>query len=326
MVSFCRFPRLFASFSVLTVALAISCDVLLLRGFVSVSHALLVFTVISLVITCALMCCRIFIDDNGVGVSTLFHRRRIHWSDFAAIGWMKCNGRRVYLYGMSMRHASFPRLIVRAPFCGPGRFVVPDSKKLRAALQRFCPFPPDYHFGEQKHVGGISSRVFVHAIVDACLLLPFGLLACYIGGQMTIRSFTSNLSWGDLIVGCVMSSVCVGVGAFLLHRTFTALFFAPSISQEGISVGRESYGLSFLWGDVSDVWQMSAGLLSTLYVYNRTPPSGRVAHKEDGTATPAREPLSILSLADTRIVLLGIKSYFPRKIENMSYLRRFRRG
>lgn len=312
MVSFSRYPRMLVFFAGLTVALAVVCDFSHDAGGEMQARALLVYTLLSLGITCVFMCCRLFVDAKGVGVGAVFYRHHTRWEDIAAIGYLRCNGRRAYLYGLDNRYTSFERLLLRAPRCGSGRFIVPDSRKLRIALGRYCPFSIENVFGRQERLGGTQARTWMGPMLWATLLCAGGVLAA--GTGLSIGRFvcTTALEPAGLLLWCILSAGCLCGGAFLLVQGGNTLFYAPVVSEQGIRIGSARHGLALPWASVAEVWRVKAQGRGSVYLFNMPSPTTRREGQTAEAAGPVRKPMDCLSLTETHLLALAMRTYCPK--------------
>ena len=101
------------------------------------------------------------------------------------------------------------------------------------------------------------------------------------------------------------------VRRYLLAGGINGLLYAPSIGEDGVCVGHGSGRLSMRWTDMTAIWRVYARYGSGLYFFDRDVPSAHPHVRKDGARTPAREPMSCLSLADTHLLLLAVSMYCP---------------
>ena len=185
---YARFPYVQRTVIALCAALALVADLAHGQGNATLARAAFCGTLMLLLIAFALMRCCLLVDADGVFIGTPLHRHRLLWRDMAALGYVQCNSRRIYLYGMSRGDGSFARLMHDAPFCSPHHFVTPATPALRAALVSLCPFPPESSFSSAEPLPRSHRRLLSRLYLPALLLLPGGLLALFTGARLALSA------------------------------------------------------------------------------------------------------------------------------------------
>ena len=132
---FARYPRLQRLVIACCALTALAADLAHGAGNVTLARAAFCATFILLPVALLLMRCCLLMDEKGVFIGTPLRRHRLLWRDMGAVGYMQCNARRVYLYGMEKGDDSFARMLHDAPFATPRHFVVPASAALHLAVR-----------------------------------------------------------------------------------------------------------------------------------------------------------------------------------------------
>ena len=153
MVRVLRYPYLTGAACLCAISCAVARDLCVGKGLLGWSRVLLVCTFVLLGLCFALLSCRFFADELGVGVGFLLRVRRTPWYELASVGVLSCNSRRTYLYGLYQGSNGFLELLHRAPGCGSWGFVVPTSRRLVSAVLDLCPETIDFAPAPRKHGG-----------------------------------------------------------------------------------------------------------------------------------------------------------------------------
>ena len=151
MVRVLRYPYLTGAACLCAISCAVARDLCVGKGLLGWSRVLLVCTFVLLGLCFALLSCRFFADELGVGVGFLLRVRRTPWHELASVGVLSCNSRRTYLYGLYQGSNGFLELLHRAPGCGSWGFVVPTSRRLISAVLDLCPETIDFAPAPRKH-------------------------------------------------------------------------------------------------------------------------------------------------------------------------------
>lgn len=315
---YARYPFLQRAVIALCAALACISDLAHGQGNITLARAAFCVTLMLLALALALMRCCLLVDAGGVFIGTPLHRHRLLWRDMAAVGYVQCNARRVYLYGMAKGEPSFARLMHDAPFCGPRHFVVPASASLRAALVSLCPFPPDSGFERAAPLPRSHRRLLTRLYMPALLLLPGGLLALLTGGRIAYSVCTSVYPTATLVALCAASLLCAAAGVYLLSCALNTLSANPVLGPEGVRVGFPGRTLTLRWQEAGSLCRLRTPGSSTLYVLSGAlPPSG---------GSPAQPPLRCISLYDTRNVLFAVHSFCLLPLQEVRIPPRFFRS
>ena len=136
MVRVLRYPYLTGAACLCAVSCAVARDLCVGKGLLGWSRVLLVCTFVLLGLCFALLSCRFFADELGVGVGFLLRVRRTPWHELASVGVLSCNSRRTYLYGLYQGSNGFLELLHRAPGCGSWAPVFPACRRRPAAFFR----------------------------------------------------------------------------------------------------------------------------------------------------------------------------------------------
>ena len=96
MVRVLRYPYLTGAACLCAISCAVARDLCVGKGLLGWSRVLLVCTFVLLGLCFALLSCRFFADELGVGVGFLLRVRRTPWHELASVGVLSCNSRRTY--------------------------------------------------------------------------------------------------------------------------------------------------------------------------------------------------------------------------------------
>ena len=291
-----RYPRLSALSVVAVMACALGRDACVSASLQGWAQVLLVATLALLPLCIALLSCRFFVDEGGVGVGFLFRVRRTPWKDLAALGLLCCNSRRRYFYGMYHSSTDFINLIHRAPQCGSWGFVVPVSNRLIRAITQFCPFDVNLSaIPRTKH--NLRLRIQWHqAAVQTAILLPSAALTFVTGALMLIRA--SGQSSG-VLSGTLLSLSLFTAGLMLLSRLTNTVSTCPRFSEEGVGAGR---GVYLPWADVRFGYVHRIAQMSGLFL---------LSQPLETAQRRGAPPILCLSMPDTRTILLAYLTYCP---------------
>lgn len=306
---YARFPYVQRAVIALCASLALVADIAHGQGNITLARSAFCGTLMLLLVAFALMRCCLLVDADGVFIGTPLRRHRLLWRDMAALGYVQCNSRRVYLYGMARGDGSFARLMHDAPFCSARHFVAPATPALRAALVSLCPFPPESGFGHADPLPRSHRRLLSRLYLPALLLLPGGLLALFTAWRLALSAASDVYPTGTLVLLCALSLICCAAGLYLLSCAHNTLAANPVLGPEGVRVGFAGRSLTLRWTDARDLCRLKGPGSSTLYVLSCTmPPAG------SGIAQP---PMRCLSLYDTRNVLFAVHSFCLRPMREV---------
>ncbi len=298
MVRVLRYPYMTGLACLSAIACAIARDLCVGEGLIGWSRVLLVCTFVLLGLCFALLSCRFFVDEVGVGVGFLLRVRRTPWHELASVGVLSCNSRRTYLYGLYQGSSGFLELLHRAPGCGNWGFVVPTSRRLISALLDFCPEEIDFAPAPHKRPVNPLRPLWHQAAMYTLLLIPGGALALFTGAMMLSRA--SEMTSAFSVVGLTFAACGMfAAGLFLLYRALVAVTTCPWISEEGVRAG---VGVYMPWEDVRFG-----------YVHRRAQVSGMFLLSEPLEKAGKRGETAVycLSLPDTSTLLLAYLTYCP---------------
>ncbi len=298
MVSVKRYPRLSLFCCAVTLACALGRDACIGAGLHGWGQVLLCATLVSLLLSFALMSCRFVVDDEGVGVGFLLRMRRAQWDELAVVGALCCNSRRMYLYGLYESGPDFLHMLHRAPRCGSWGFVVPLSKKLAGAVQTFCPYEVDFSpVTCPKRPRGMR-MLWQQAALYALAMIPAAGVAFTTAALMLVRG--ADLDRPDTAVLFTLGAFAMGgVGLLLLYRALVAFSVCPAYSEQGVCIGR---GLYMPWEDVRFGYVHRFAHFSGLFFLSV--PFEEINHR-------GAPPVVCLSMPDTSTVLLAYLTYCP---------------
>ena len=298
---FARYPRLQRLVIACCALTALAADLAHGAGNAALARAAFCATFILLPVALLLMRCCLLMDEKGVFIGTPLHRHRLLWRDMDAVGYMQCNARRVYLYGMEKGDDSFARMLHDAPFATPRHFVVPASAALRAAVVSLCPFPPESVFARAEALPRTHRRLLSRLYMPALLLLPGGALALLTGARIALSACRSAYATLPLCALCASAIGCAAAGLYLLSSAANALSANPVLGPQGVRVGFAGRSLTLRWEDMGALCRLRAPGVGTLYLLSAPlPPAGD---------SPAQPPLRCISLCDTRSVLFAVHSF-----------------
>ena len=304
MVRVLRYPRLSAFACVGVMLCALARDFCVSASLDGWARVLLAATLALLALCVALMSCRLFVDEAGVGVGFLLRVRRTCWEDLAALGLLCCNSRRRYLYGMYRGSADFINLLHRAPQCGPWGFVAPASKKLLRAVCTYCPFEIELTPEPAPKRTGRLRVQWQQAAFYGAMMLPAAAVAFITGVLMLLRA--SQLTRYSRIAGltlCAMALFCAGLA--LLYRFVSTLLTCPAFNETGICAGS---GLYLPWTQVRFGYVHRLAQMSGLFL---------LSQPLDTANRRGAPPVLCLSMPDTRTLILAYLMYCPHANRGM---------
>ena len=297
-----RYPRRSAAACMAVMACAVARDACIGAGSSGWPHVLLVATVVLLALSVALLSCRFFVDEIGVGVGFLLRVRRTTWEDIASFGLLCCNSRRRYFYGMYDGATDFINLIHRAPQCGSWGFVVPVSRKLMRAVSMYCPFPVDLApHPKQKREGKLRAQ-WHQAAVHSAVMLPGSLVAFVTGTLMMIQSAYSSRASVALPL---LAIILYLTGITLLCRMSNTVSTCPGFNEQGICAGR---GVYLPWEQVHFGYVHRLAQMSGFFLLSQPLD---IIHKRGAP------PIFCLSMPDTTTMLLAYLTYCPHASKGM---------
>ncbi len=297
-----RYPRLSAASCVAVIACAIARDACVSALLTGWAQVLLIATIVLLALCIALLSCRFFVDEAGIGVGFLFRVRRTSWEDIASLGLLCCNSRRLYFYGMYQGTTDFINLIHRAPQCGPWGFVVPASRKLIRAIGLFCPFQVDLSpVPKAKREGRLRTQ-WQQAAVHCALMLPSAGVAFLTGTLMLVQAAQGNRT---SVSQPLLALGLYAAGLMLLYRMSNTITTCPQFNEQGICAGR---GLYLPWEEVRFGYVHRLAQMSGLFLLSAPLEN---MHKRGAP------PILCLSMPDTRTILLAYLTYCPHANRGM---------
>ena len=298
MVRVRRYPYMSALLCALTLACALLRDLCVSAGQQGWARVLLCVTLLLLPVCFALMSCRFFVDEQGVGVGFLLRVRRADWQELAALGLLQCNSRRRYLYGMYRGRADFLSLLHHAPRCGSWGFVVPVSRKLLAGIGRYCPLPIDLAPMPRYPRAGRMRALWHQAALYALAMLPAAALAFATGSMMLVYAATHSRP--GLVLGLSLGALALcAAGLALLYRVVNTALTCPAYSKEGVCAGR---GLYLPWNEVRFGYVHRVAQISGMFM---------LSLPVEETARLGAPPIGCLSVPDTSTMLLAYLTYCP---------------
>ena len=278
--------------------LALARDACIAQGQIGWGVALLAATLMMLALCVVLLSCRFFVDEQGVGVGILLSVRRTPWHELGALGVLRCNSRRRYLYGMYGVNGDFLNLLHHAPRCGAWGFVAPMTGRLEAAVEMYCPYKVCLR-GQGVPMRTKRQRpLWQYALLNALLMLLPALVVFAMAAQAMLRAVHTAhavTAWG-LAAAAVALSLA---GALLLARVRVCLTTCPCISEEGVSAGR---GLYLPWSEVRFCYGRRTAEGSGLFM---------LSQPLEAVSRHGCPPLMCLSLPDTSTLLLAYLTYCP---------------
>lgn len=306
MVRVLRYPRMFRMVCAASMVCALLRDACISASLDGWAQVLLISTSVLLLLCIALMSCRFFVDERGVGVGFLHHVRRTTWEDIAALGLLQCNSRRQYFYGMYRGSTDFLNMLHHAPHCGTWGFVVPISKKLKQAVCMYCPFeldvsPPPAHKRTQK-----LRPQWHHALLYALVMIPGALVALFTGSVMLLTaartSRSSAVLW--LTLGALLLFYA---GGALLYRLLSTVTICPAFNEHGVCAG---LGLYLPWDTVHFGYVHRIGKISGMFL---------LSQPLDAVKQRGAPPIVCLSMPDTTTLLLAYLTYCPHASEGIDF-------
>lgn len=306
MVRALRYPRMFYTVCVLTVACALLRDACVSASLYGAALPLLVATIVLLLLCLVLMSCRFFVDARGVGVGFLFRVHRTKWEDVASFGVVSCNSRRRYFYGMYHNAADFLNMLHHAPSCGPWGFVVPVSKRLLAAVELYCPFEVNLSAVPRCKREGRMHPQWHHAALYTLTTLPAVAVAIATGTLMLHAAVQANRT-GTAVWMTLGALALFAAGLMLLRKLGNTLLTCPAFSEQGVCTG---VGMYLPWEDVRFGYVHRIGKISGMYLLSQ--PLDAVK----GRGTP---PVICLSMPDTQTMLLAYLTYCPHASKGMEF-------
>ncbi|MBP3656226.1 MAG: hypothetical protein J6K32_05955 [Clostridia bacterium] len=298
MVRVLRYKGLTVSACVGAVACALARDYLLAQQMIGWARVLLAVTLLLLLLCVALLSCRFFVDADGVGVGFLLRVRRTPWQDLRALGVLRCNSSRRYLYGMYGGASDFLNLLHHAPRCGDWGFVVPLTDRLEAAIEMNCPYKVCTSGAGMPARTMRQRPLWQQAAVQLLVMVPPALAAFGMAMLMALRAASVHdafAAWGW--TAAAMLLCCAG--SMLMARVRTAATTCPCISEEGVSAGR---GLYLPWSEVRFCYGRRTVEGSGLFLLSQ-PLEAANRH--------GCPPVLCLSLPDTSTLLLAYLTYCP---------------
>ena len=293
-----RYPKMSALACMGAMLCALTRDFCVSASLDGWARVLLAATLAMLALCVALMSCRLFVDEVGIGVGFLLRVRRTCWEDVASLGLLYCNSRRRYLYGMYRGSTDFINLLHHAPQCGPWGFVAPANKKLLRAVSTYCPFELDLS-PMPVHKRGKRLRVQWHqAAFYGAMMLPAAAVAFITGAMMLVRA--SQLDRYVRIIGLTLCAMALfGAGMTLLYRFASTLLTCPAFNETGVCAGR---GLYLPWTEVRFGYVHRIAQMSGLFLLSQ--PLAAVQRR-------GAPPILCLSMPDTRTLILAYLMYCP---------------
>lgn len=298
MVRALRYPRMSAAACAATLLCAAGRDFFVGEGLHGWAGVLLVATFAMLAISAALLSCRFYVSEDGVGVGFLLQSVKTEWDELAALGVLCCNSRRPYLYGLYRQSPGFLTLLHRAPRCGPWGFVVPLNRQLTSEVERLCPYDVDFspipnpprakRLRPQWH----QLALYAVAMLPTCAV-AFGTAALMLVDAAGQTRLTACIC---LTLGAM---ALAAAGLLLLHRFFETLITCPGINEEGVCVGRLLY---LPWEAVHFGYVHRIGRLSGMFLLSGT------IEQANRRGSP---PLVCFSMPDTSTVMLAYLTYCP---------------
>jgi len=293
-----RYPRMSACVCALAVACALGRDICVSASLHGWAQVLLVATAALLVLCLALLSCRFFVDELGVGVGFLLRVRRTNWEDIASFGLLYCNSRRRYFYGMYRGKTDFINLLHRAPQCGSWGFVVPVNKRLLRAVETYCPFDVDLSPMSARRRKGWLRPQWHQAALHAALMLPTASVAFVTGALMLVWAAQPE-HIGGLIGWTLCALMLFAAGFALLYRMMNTITTCPCFHEQGVCAG---VGLYLPWEDVHFGYVHRIARMSGLFLLSQPLD---VMHRRSAP------PILCLSMPDTTTMLLAYLTYCP---------------
>ena len=299
-----RYPRMSAAACMAAVACALARDACVSAGLTGWARVLLIATIVLLALCMALLSCRFFVDEIGVGVGFLLRVRRTPWENIASFGLLCCNSRRLYFYGMYQGSTDFINLIHRAPLCGAWGFVVPASRKLVRAVGMYCPFDVNLSSVARIKRQGRLRAQWHQAAIHSALMLPSAAVAFLTGTLMLIEAAQSSRYALSLPL---LALALYAAGLTLLYRMSNTISTCPGFNEQGVCAGM---GLYLPWEEVRFGYVHRLAQMSGLFLLSA--PLEQM-HKRGAP------PIFCLSMPDTRTMLLAFLTYCPHANQGLEF-------
>lgn len=297
-----RYPRLSAAACVAAVACALARDFCVSAALTGWAWVMLVATIALLALCVALLSCRFFVDEVGIGVGFMLRVRRTPWEDIASFGLLCCNSRRRYFYGMYHGATDFINLIHRAPQCGNWGFVVPVNRKLMRAISLYCPFDVDLSPVSRPKRSKRLRAQWHQAAIHSAIMLPAAGVAFVTGTLMMIQSAQSgrySLSLPLLALALYLA------GMTLLYRMTNTITTCPGFNEQGVCAGM---GLYLPWEEVRFGYVHRLAQMSGLFLLSQPL---EIVNKRGAP------PILCLSMPDTTTMILAYLTYCPHTNKGM---------
>lgn len=302
MIRVLRYPRLSAAACISAVACALARDACVGTSLTGWANVLLIATVTLLALSMVLLSCRFFVDEIGVGVGFLLRVRRTPWENIASFGLLSCNSRRRYFYGMYHGATDFINLIHRAPQCGSWGFVVPASRKLMRAVNRYCPFEVDMSPVLRAKRKGRLRTQWHQAAIHSAMMLPAAGVAFVTGTLMLIQAAQSSRMPLSLLL---LALALYLAGLTLLYRMMNTITTCPRFNEQGVGAGM---GLYLPWEEVRFGYVHRLAQMSGLFLLSQ--PLEIVNRR-------GAPPILCLSMPDTTTMILAFLTYCPHAEQGM---------
>ena len=295
-----RYPRLSALCCVTVMLCALGRDACVSAGLAGWSQVLLIITIALTCVCMALLSCRFFVDEVGIGVGFLLRVRRTAWEDVASFGLLCCNSRRRYFYGMYRGATDFINLIHRAPQCGSWGFVVPASRKLIRAVGTYCPFDVNLSPPPRMKRSRRLRAQWHQAAIHSAIMLPAALVAFATGTLMLMQAAQS----GRFTLTLLALALYIA-GFTLLYRMMNTITTCPSFNEQGVCAGMGAY---LPWEEVRFGYVHRLAQMSGLFLLSQPL---ETMHKRGAP------PILCLSMPDTTTMLLAFLTYCPNASKGM---------
>lgn len=304
MVRALRYPRMFYSVLILTIAAALLRDACVSASLDSIAGMLLIVTAALLIACFVLMSCRFFVDAQGVGVGFLLRIRRTNWEDIAALGLVCCNSRRQYFYGMYRGATDFLNMLHHAPACGPWGFVVPSNRQLLSAMCQFCPFELNLSsVPHQKREGRLRPQ-WHHAALYVLMMIPAIVVAVVTSALMLLDASQNDrmitIAWVTLGALALLTA-----GVLLLRKLINTIFTCPAFNEKGVRAG-----LYLPWENIRFGYVHRYKRMSGMFLLSQP------LEAVKGRGAP---PVQCLSMPDTTTMLLAYLTYCPHASKGMDF-------
>ncbi len=301
-----RYPRMSAWACLSVMLCALGRDICVGAGMDGWARVLLAATCALLALCVALLSCRFFVDELGVGVGFLLRVRRTPWEDIASFGLLCCNSRRHYFYGMYRGATDFINLLHRAPQCGAWGFVVPTSKKLIRAVSACCPFELDLSPVEKIKREGRLRTQWHQMLIHAAFMLPTSAVAFATGTLMLMQA--SRIEQMTRVTGLTLCAMALFAAALtLLYRLVSTISTRPRFNEQGVSAGR---GLHLPWDRIRFGYVHRIAKMSGLFLLSQPL---ETVHRRGAP------PMACLSMPDTTTMLLAYLTYCPHANKGMDF-------